>query len=100
LLPLELETLNPKPLELQVRQGFASRRKMLRNTLQALYSSEAVAGALDASGLNRDSRAQDLLVEDFVRLHWALEGVAGAAAEGLAATEWEGHATVEGLGAE
>ena len=65
-----------------VAKAFSERRKMMRNSMQPLYSSADVGAALAAVGLREDARAQDLNVEQFVRLHWELVRRAEAAKEG------------------
>ena len=68
-----------------VKKSFMQRRKALRNSLQPLVSSAEAVMALEAVGLQADSRAQELTLEDFVKLAWEIEkvkkGVAGADGE-------------------
>lgn len=55
----------------QVHGAFLHRRKMMKNSM-ALPSAD-VADALSAAGLNPESRAQDLSLDDFVAVHHQLE---------------------------
>ena len=48
--------------------AFASRRKMISNTLHVGLDSAQIAGALSAAGLGPNMRAQDLTLEQFVAL--------------------------------
>eukprot|EP00873_Tetraselmis_striata_P013589 jgi/Tetstr1/433853/TSEL_023036.t1 len=54
-----------------VHGAFLHRRKMMKNSM-ALPSAD-VADALSAAGLNPESRAQDLSLDDFVAVHHQLE---------------------------
>ena len=67
-----------------VKRAFLQRRKVLRNALQPLVSSEEAAEAMAAAGLAPDARAQNLGLEDFVRLAWEIEKVKAARVEGEA----------------
>lgn len=60
-------------LFLQVKKGFSERRKMLRNTLQPLYSTQQVEAALAAIGVRADARAQDLRPDQFAALYKQLQ---------------------------
>ncbi len=55
-----------------VKKAFLQRRKALRNALQPLVSGEEAAAALAAAGLGADARAQELCLDEFVNLAWAL----------------------------
>lgn len=55
-----------------VKKAFSERRKMLRNTLQPLYTSQQVEAALTAGGIRVDARAQDLSPPQFAALHQQL----------------------------
>lgn len=57
---------------LQVKKAFSERRKMLRNTLQPLYTTQQVEAALSAGGIRVDARAQDLSPPQFAALHQQL----------------------------
>ena len=52
----------------QVRMAFASRRKMISNTLSIGLESAQIGAALSAAGLSPNARAQDLTLEQFVAL--------------------------------
>lgn len=55
-----------------VGKAFLSRRKMMRNSIEPLYTTAQVEEALGKCGLRKDARAQDLSLDDFVRVHHAL----------------------------
>lgn len=55
-----------------VSKAFSERRKMLRNTLQPLYSPREVEQALEGVGARIDARAQDLDFKQFAALHAGL----------------------------
>eukprot|EP00887_Chlorella_sp_A99_P004463 scaffold30.g4463.t1 len=57
-----------------VKKAFGQRRKVLRNALQPLYGREQVAAALAEAGLSSEARAQDLTLQQFADLAWALDG--------------------------
>ena len=58
-----------------VRAGFATRRKMLRNTLRGLGHDEAaVAAALESLGIRTDVRAEALSPEELATVWQALAG--------------------------
>lgn len=57
----------------QINKAFSQRRKVLRNSLQPMYGTAEVAVALEAAGLGQEARAQDLSLEQFAALAWALE---------------------------
>mmetsp|Transcript_19915 Transcript_19915/g.43357 ORF Transcript_19915/g.43357 Transcript_19915/m.43357 type:complete len:171 (-) Transcript_19915:69-581(-) len=52
-----------------VAAAFSSRRKMMRNAVPPLFTTEQVEGALTAEGLRPDARAQDLNFDQFVRVY-------------------------------
>jgi 16S rRNA (adenine1518-N6/adenine1519-N6)-dimethyltransferase len=58
-----------------VKKSFLQRRKALRNALQPLVSSAEAVAALESIGLTADARAQELGLEEFVKLAWELEKV-------------------------
>lgn len=68
--PQKLETPanNPRQLETLIKLGFANRRKMLRNNLKSLISSEAIAELLTRLELNSNCRAEDLSLENWIAL--------------------------------
>ncbi|WP_205370339.1 16S rRNA (adenine(1518)-N(6)/adenine(1519)-N(6))-dimethyltransferase RsmA [Thermoleptolyngbya sp. PKUAC-SCTB121] len=59
---------NPHRLDRLVRLGFATRRKMLRNTLQSAVDKNDLTPLLERLGLNPQARAEDLSVADWVAL--------------------------------
>ncbi len=58
----------PHHLERLLKLGFSSRRKMLRNNLQAMLSSEVLQAHLEALGLNPQARAENLGLSDWIAL--------------------------------
>jgi len=65
---------DPKHLDMLVRLGFATRRKMLRNTLQSAVDKDELVLLLERLGLNPQARAEDLSVADWVLLSNTLLG--------------------------
>jgi 16S rRNA (adenine1518-N6/adenine1519-N6)-dimethyltransferase len=59
---------DPRHLDTLVRLGFATRRKMLRNTLQPAIDKDDLLPLLERLGLNPQARAEDLSVADWVAL--------------------------------
>jgi 16S rRNA (adenine1518-N6/adenine1519-N6)-dimethyltransferase len=55
-----------------VKRGFLQRRKMLSNSLRPLLEGEEIQDCLVSCGLSPDARAQNLSLEDFVALSWAV----------------------------
>jgi len=57
-----------------VRAGFGTRRKQLKNSLSANaeIDAERLTAALDAAGISQQARAQELDVNDWLRLYHAL----------------------------
>ena len=65
---LEIEPNSPKVLDNLVRLGFGSRRKMLRNNLQGAIDREALTELLISMGINTETRAEDLSIEQWIHL--------------------------------
>ncbi|MCU0551514.1 MAG: 16S rRNA (adenine(1518)-N(6)/adenine(1519)-N(6))-dimethyltransferase RsmA [Leptolyngbya sp. Prado105] len=65
---VEIPADDPRKLETLVKLGFSSRRKMLRNNLKSLIEVENLNQLLESLGLNPQARAEDLSVEQWVRL--------------------------------
>ena len=67
----------PPPVRARVAEvvdaAFAQRRKTLRNTLRALAGREVLAPGFEAADIDGGARAEELSVEDFVRLAAALD---------------------------
>lgn len=67
----------PVPLEKDfvslVKKGFLQRRKMLSNSLRPLLQSDEIQECLISCGLPAEARAQNLSLEDFVSLSWAVD---------------------------
>jgi 16S rRNA (adenine1518-N6/adenine1519-N6)-dimethyltransferase len=59
---------DPKMMAKLVQQGFAQKRKMLRNNLQAIVERDRLAEILEDLGINSQVRAEDLSVEHWVKL--------------------------------
>ncbi|NJM85422.1 MAG: 16S rRNA (adenine(1518)-N(6)/adenine(1519)-N(6))-dimethyltransferase RsmA [Leptolyngbyaceae cyanobacterium SL_1_1] len=60
--------LNPRLFDYLVQLGFSSRRKMLRNNLKAVVNREQLTSLLDSLDALPTIRAEDLSVEQWVRL--------------------------------
>ena len=58
-----------------VRLSFSQRRKQLRNALATGWGREVALAALAAAGIDPRSRAEELSLDRFVRLHRAYLGV-------------------------
>jgi 16S rRNA A1518/A1519 N6-dimethyltransferase RsmA/KsgA/DIM1 with predicted DNA glycosylase/AP lyase activity len=58
-----------------VNKAFSEKRKMMRNSLQPLFSPEQVAEALTELKLNPMARAQELSLGDFVRFYNRLQAL-------------------------
>ncbi len=59
---------NPRQLELLIRLGFASRRKMLRNNLKSLINIDDLTNLLEKLDFNPQCRAEDLSLENWILL--------------------------------
>ncbi|KAJ8450180.1 hypothetical protein Cgig2_033374 [Carnegiea gigantea] len=55
-----------------VHSAFNGKRKMLRKTLQHMFTSSEIEAALDGAGLPATSRPDELTLDDFVKLHNSL----------------------------
>lgn len=64
---------NPKQMEMLVKLGFASKRKMLRNNLRAVVERDRLSELLEKLRVNPQSRAEDLNVQEWVALANSLE---------------------------
>ena len=73
--PIEQPAKDPRQLELLIKLGFATRRKMLRNNLQSVIERERLAELLESLGLNPQARAEDLGLADWVALSNQIEPV-------------------------
>jgi 16S rRNA (adenine1518-N6/adenine1519-N6)-dimethyltransferase len=62
--PATIGIQDPKRFEHVVRAAFGQRRKTLRNALSEVCSSESI----EAAGVRPDARAEQIAVEDFIRL--------------------------------
>ena len=66
--PIEIPAQNPRLLETLVKVGFSSKRKMLRNNLKGIIDTSNLTQLLEQLEINPQSRAEDLSVEDWVKL--------------------------------
>ncbi|GAB3349310.1 16S rRNA (adenine(1518)-N(6)/adenine(1519)-N(6))-dimethyltransferase RsmA [Lysobacter tyrosinilyticus] len=62
--PATIDVRDPAKFEAVVRDAFGQRRKTLRNAL----SQQCDAAAIEAAGVRPDARAEQIAVDDFVRL--------------------------------
>lgn len=67
-----MNALNVERLEKLVTQAFSQRRKVLRNTLKGHATEEQ----MEAAGIDAKARAEEIPLENYVRLANALEGAA------------------------
>ena len=70
--PLDFGGLDIEAVTAVVHTAFAQRRKTLRNALGARLPQTRVDAALDAAGIAPSTRAEELAVDDFLRLTRAL----------------------------
>jgi 16S rRNA (adenine1518-N6/adenine1519-N6)-dimethyltransferase len=73
-------------VESLLRRCFASRRKMLRNTLAGLLPADALAAAAVEAGLSLQQRPQELAPERWVALATSLNRAGGAASPASASS--------------
>jgi 16S rRNA (adenine1518-N6/adenine1519-N6)-dimethyltransferase len=75
LTPRKLEKVadDPKKLETLVKLGFAAKRKMLRNNLQSVVERDRMSEIMEQLGMNPQNRAEDLSVQEWVKLSNHLE---------------------------
>ena len=59
---------SPRHLEMIIRAGFLSKRKMLRNNLKSLVEVEILTTILEQLAINPQTRAEDIAVQDWVKL--------------------------------
>lgn len=59
---------NPRQLELLIKLGFASRRKMLRNNLKSLTNVDELNIVLEKLNFNPQCRAEDLSLDNWILL--------------------------------
>lgn len=65
---IEPQAKDPKQLEMLVKLGFSSKRKMLKNNLKAVIESDRLTQLLEKLNINPQSRAEDLSVQEWVTL--------------------------------
>lgn len=66
--PLEMPAKNPQFLEQLVKQGFSSKRKMLRNNLKGELDRDRLTATMTALEISPQARAEDLSVSQWVAL--------------------------------
>lgn len=59
---------NPRQMEVLIRLGFSSKRKMLRNNLKSLVEGDRLTTLLEGLNINPQARAEDLSVQNWVEL--------------------------------
>jgi 16S rRNA (adenine1518-N6/adenine1519-N6)-dimethyltransferase len=64
----EPQALDARQLEMLVKLGFGSKRKMLRNNLQSIVDRDALTNLLEDLSINPQVRAEDLSVAQWVTL--------------------------------
>ena len=64
---------DPKKLEMLIKLGFSSRRKMLRNNLKSTIELEPLNTLLESLQINPQTRAEDLSLEQWVQLSNAFD---------------------------
>ncbi len=65
---LETQANDPKYLEMLVKLGFSSKRKMLHNNLKSVIESDRLTQLLEQLKVNPQARAEDLSVQEWVAL--------------------------------
>jgi 16S rRNA (adenine1518-N6/adenine1519-N6)-dimethyltransferase len=70
---IEPSAIYPKQLDILVKLGFATKRKMLRNNLQSVVERDRLSQLLEELELNTQVRAEDLSVANWVALSNQLE---------------------------
>ncbi len=63
---------DPKHLDRLVKMAFATKRKMLRNNLQSVVERDRLTTLLESFHLNPQARAEEIGLEDWIRLSNAL----------------------------
>lgn len=66
--PYPISASNPKWMGTLVRQGFSTRRKMLRNNLAAIVDKETILPALASIDASSTARAEEISVEQWIKL--------------------------------
>jgi 16S rRNA (adenine1518-N6/adenine1519-N6)-dimethyltransferase len=66
--PTEPPASDPRQMETLIKVGFSSKRKMLRNNLKAIVERDELSHLLEQLNIDRQARAEDLSVADWVRL--------------------------------
>ncbi len=79
--PFPQQANNPKRLDTLVKQGFAQKRKMLRNNLKSLVERDQLTNIFEAMGIDPQVRAEQLSVETWVDLCNRIETIQSQAKE-------------------
>jgi 16S rRNA (adenine1518-N6/adenine1519-N6)-dimethyltransferase len=66
--PFSLQVHDPRRMETLVKVGFSAKRKMLRNNLKSLVDGDRLLATFTELGISPQSRAEDLSVEQWVKL--------------------------------
>lgn len=66
--PFPVQASDPARLETLVKVGFATKRKMLRNNLKSLVERDRLLSTYETLGIKPEARAEELSVEQWVRL--------------------------------
>ncbi|MGB3612985.1 MAG: 16S rRNA (adenine(1518)-N(6)/adenine(1519)-N(6))-dimethyltransferase RsmA [Elainellaceae cyanobacterium] len=66
--PFSPSAISPSQMDRLLKQGFAAKRKMLRNNLKGLIESDRLLQIMAEIGASPQARAEDLSVEQWVRL--------------------------------
>ena len=59
---------DPRLLDILLKQGFANRRKMLRNNLKGIVESDRLSQLLEQLKINPQARAENLSVQEWIEL--------------------------------
>lgn len=73
--PFPKQASQPRWMGVLVKQGFSTRRKMLRNTLMSIVEKSTILPALESIGASPEARAESLSVEQWVQLSEILSPV-------------------------
>lgn len=66
--PFPVQSSKPKWMGTLIKQGFSTRRKMLRNNLAAIVNKETILPALEQVGAIPEARAEAISIEQWVQL--------------------------------
>lgn len=71
--PYPIQASNPKWMGTLVKQGFSTRRKMLRNNLAAIVDQDTIVPVLESIEASPEARAESLSIEQWVKLSDSLK---------------------------